>query len=150
MKLSNSISSSPTLSQGFPIFSSKPMAKRLLWTSSKLCCWTVSPATMDLFCSKTLVDKTCKSKDTMQLKSNGRSVLVSQKAAIAGCKREVWFSTSATANVIALSNLIQRCRVTHNSKDLMFVVHHDPEKPNTESCMHESGLAQRRTNNWRS
>jgi hypothetical protein len=99
-----------------------------------------SQSTMDLFCSKVLVDKTFKSKNTMKLKSNGGSMLVNQKATIFGYHKEVWFSTRAITNIIALSNLIQQYRVTYDSNDLMFVVHREPEKPNMDFRMHESGL----------
>jgi hypothetical protein len=98
-----------------------------------------SQSTMDLFCSEVLVDKTFKSKNTMKLKSNGGSMLVNQKATIFGCHKEVWFSTRAIANIIALSNLIRQHRVTYDSNDLMFVVHREPEEPNMDFRMHESG-----------
>jgi hypothetical protein len=99
-----------------------------------------SQSTMDLFCSNSLVDKTFKSTDTMRLKSNGGSLLVSSKATISGYNKEVWFSTRAITNIIALSNLIQQYRVTYDSNDLMFIVHREPNKPNMEFRMHESGL----------
>jgi hypothetical protein len=67
-------------------------------------------------------------------------MLVSQKAMIPGYKKEVWFSTRALTNIIALSNLIQQYRVTYDSVNLMFVVHRGPEKPNMEFRMHKSGL----------
>ena len=65
---------------------------------------------------------------------------INQKAIVPGYKKEVWFSTRAITNIIALSNLIQQYRVTYDSKDLMFVVHRMPEKPDMEFRMHESGL----------
>ena len=143
MKLSTSLSSSPSSSQGFSIFSSKPMATRSLWTSSKSQRWTVSPR----WISSLLQQETCGQDlqarartPAVQLKSNGGSLVVGQKATIAGHKREFWFSASAIANIIALSNLIQQHHVTCNSDDLMFVVHREPEKPSTEFQMQESGL----------
>ena len=66
---------------------------------------------MDLFCDKALVDKTFKGGDTMRLKSNGGSMVVNEKATIPGYKKEVWFSTKAITNIIALSNLIKQYRV---------------------------------------
>jgi hypothetical protein len=40
----------------------------------------------------------------------------------------------------SVSNLIQQYRITYNSNGLMFVVHREPDKPNMEFRMHESGL----------
>jgi hypothetical protein len=99
-----------------------------------------SQSTMDLFCSNAFVDKIHKSKETMRLKSNGGSMLVSHKATVPGCKKEVWFSSRAITHIIALSNLMQQYRVTYDSDELMFVVHRMPEKSNMNFRMHESGL----------
>jgi hypothetical protein len=99
-----------------------------------------SQSTMDLFCSNTLVDKVFKSVSTMRLKSNGGSMLVSQKATIPGYHKEVWFSSKAITNIIALSNLTQQYRVTYDSDDSMFVVHRGPDKSDMEFRMHSSGL----------
>jgi hypothetical protein len=95
---------------------------------------------MDLFCNKAVVDKTYKSEDSMQLKTNAGTMLVRHKATIPGYKKKIWFSTRAITNIVALSNLIQQYRITYNSKGLMFVVHCEPDKPNMEFRMHESGL----------
>jgi hypothetical protein len=99
-----------------------------------------SQSTIDLFCNKTLVDKTYKSKDSMRLKTNAGTMLVSQKASIPGYTKRVWFSSRAITNIVALNNLIQQYRVTYDSNELMFVVHREPQKPNMEFKMHESGL----------
>jgi hypothetical protein len=99
-----------------------------------------SQSTMDLFCNKALVDKTYKSEDYMQLKTNAGTMLVRHKATIPGYKKKVWFSTRAITNIVALSNLIQQYCITYDSNDLMFVVHREPDKPNMEFKMHESGL----------
>jgi hypothetical protein len=100
----------------------------------------VSQSTIDLFCNKTLVDKTYKSKDSMPLKTNAGTMLVSQKASIPGYTKQVWFSSRAITNIVALGNLIQQYNVTYNSNELMFVVHQEPQKPNMEFKMHESGV----------
>jgi hypothetical protein len=67
-------------------------------------------------------------------------MLVSQKAAIPSYNKKVWFSTRAITNIVALSNLIQQYRITYDKNDLMFVVHHEPDKADMEFRMHESGL----------
>jgi hypothetical protein len=99
-----------------------------------------SQSTMDLFCNRALVDKTYKSRDSMQLKTNAGTMLVSQKATIPGYNKKVWFSTRAITNIVALSNLIQQYRITYYSNDLTFVVHCEPDKSNMEFRMHKSGL----------
>jgi hypothetical protein len=98
-------------------------------------------STMDLFCNAALVSKTCKSTTSMRLKSNGGTMVVSQKATMPGYNKDVWFSTRAITNIIALSNLIQQYRVTYDSDDKMFVVHRESQgKPNMEFRMHTCGL----------
>jgi hypothetical protein len=67
-----------------------------------------SQSTINLFCNKTLVDKTYKSKDSMHLKTNAGTMLLSQKASIPGYTKQVWFSSRAITNIVALSNLIQQ------------------------------------------
>ena len=77
----------------------------------------------------------------MRLKSNGGAMTVNRKATLPGYHKDVWFSTRAITNIIALRNIIQQYRVTYDSNDLMFVVHRElANKPNMEFRMHESGL----------
>jgi hypothetical protein len=58
-----------------------------------------------------------------------------------GYNKDVWFSTRAIANIVALSNFIQQYRVTYDSDDKMFVVHRESQgKPNMEFRMHKCGL----------
>jgi hypothetical protein len=93
---------------------------------------------MDLFCNKALVDKTFKTEDSMQLKTNAGTMLVRHMATIPGYKKKVWFSTRAITNIVALTNLIQQYCITYHSNNLMFVVHREPDKPNMEFRMHKS------------
>jgi hypothetical protein len=66
---------------------------------------------------------------------------VTRKATMPGYNKDVWFSTRAITNIIALSNLIQQYRVTYDSDDKMFVVHRESQgKSNMESRMHKCGL----------
>jgi hypothetical protein len=98
-------------------------------------------STMDLFCNAALVKKISKSRSNMQLKSNGGTMVVTRKAVMEGYNKNVWFSTRAIANIIALRNFIDQYRVTYSSDDLMFVVHRESESnPNMEFKMHKSGL----------
>jgi hypothetical protein len=97
--------------------------------------------TMDIFCNADLVRKTCKSTTSMRLKRNGGTMVVSWKATMPVYSKDVWFSTRAIANIIALSNLIQQYHVTCDSDDKMFVVHRESQgNPNMEFCMHKWGL----------
>jgi hypothetical protein len=100
-----------------------------------------SQSTMDIFCNTALVNKAIKSRSNMRLKSNGGTMVVIRKATMEGYNKNVWFSTQAITNIIALRNLIHQYRVTYDSDDLMFVVHRESEsKPNMEFKMHKSGL----------
>jgi hypothetical protein len=77
----------------------------------------------------------------MRLKINGGTMVVTRKATIPGYNKDVWFSTRAITNIIALRNLIQQYRVTYDSDDKMFVVHRESQgKPNMEFRMHKCGL----------
>jgi hypothetical protein len=96
---------------------------------------------MDLLCNSALESKTCKSTTSMRLKSNGGTMVVNRKATMTGYNKDVWFSTRAITNIIALSNLIKQYRVTYESDDKMFVVHREPQgKLYIEFRMHKCGL----------
>jgi hypothetical protein len=96
-----------------------------------------SQSTMDLLCNAALVSKTCKSTTSTRLKINGGTMVVTRKATMPGYNKDVWFSTRAITNIIALSNFIQQYRVTYDSDDKMCVVHRESQgKPNMEFCMH--------------
>jgi hypothetical protein len=100
-----------------------------------------SQFTMDLFCNAALVSKTCQSTTIMILNSNSGTMVVTRKATKPGYNKDVWFSTRAITNIIALSNLIQQYRITYDSDDNMFVVHRESQgKPNMEFLMHKCGL----------
>jgi hypothetical protein len=96
---------------------------------------------MDLFCNAALVGKTRKSTTIMRLKSNGGTMVVTRKAIIPGYNKDIWFSTRAITNIIALSNLIQQYRLTYESDDKMCIVHWESQgKSNMEFCMQKCGL----------
>jgi hypothetical protein len=77
----------------------------------------------------------------MRLKSNSGNMEVTCKSTMPGYTNDVWFSTRAITNIIALSNFIQQYRVTYDSDDKMFVVQHESQgKPNMEFRMHKCGL----------
>jgi hypothetical protein len=98
-------------------------------------------STMDLFCNRSLVERTFDSNSKMRLKSNGGTMVVTHKATMPGYQNNVWFSEKAITNIIALSNLIKQYRVTYDSDELIFVVHREPaNKSNMEFRMHKSGL----------
>jgi hypothetical protein len=82
-----------------------------------------SQSTTDLFCNTALVSKIRKSRANMRRKSNGGTMVVTQKATMEGYNKTVWFSTRVITNIIALGNFIDQYRVTYYSDNLMFVVH---------------------------
>jgi hypothetical protein len=99
-----------------------------------------SRSTMDLLCNAALVSKTCKSTTSMGLNSNGGAMAVTRKSTMPGYNKDVWFSTRAITNIIALSNLIQQYRVTYDSDDKMFFVNREYQgKPHMEFRMHKCG-----------
>jgi hypothetical protein len=55
-------------------------------------------------------------------------MVVSCKASISGYNKNVWFIARAITNIIALRNLIDQYRITYDSDDLMFAVHHVEEQ----------------------
>ena len=100
-----------------------------------------SQSTMDFSCNQALVTETYKSSSSMRLKSNGGTMIVTHKAKMAGCHKNMFFSKRSITNIIALSNVIQKYQVTYDIEDKMFMVHQEAEsKPNMEFKMHKSGL----------
>ena len=100
-----------------------------------------SQSTMDFFCNQALVTETYKSSSSMRLKSNSGTMLVTHKGKMAGYHKNIWFSKRSITNIIALSNVIKKYRVTCDNEDKMFIVHIEAEgKPNMEFRMHKSGL----------
>jgi hypothetical protein len=62
------------------------------------------------------------------------------QAIMPGYHMHIWYNKTAITNILSLSNVIKQYRVTYNSNDQMFVVHHDPEgKLDMEFWMHQSG-----------
>jgi hypothetical protein len=68
-------------------------------------------------------------------------MVVTRKATMEGYNKNVWFSTRAITNIIALHTLIYQYRVTYDSDNLVFVVHRESEsKPNMEFNVHKRRL----------
>jgi hypothetical protein len=100
-----------------------------------------SQSSMDILCNTALVSKTIKTNSSMRLKSNLETMVISRRSTMTGYNKNVWFSTRAITNIIALSNLIDQYRVAYTCDDFMFAVHQESEnKSNMEFRMHESGL----------
>ena len=96
---------------------------------------------MDLFCNQTLVTEASKSSSRTRIKRNGGTMVVTHKAKMAGYHKTIWFSKRSITNIIALINVIQKYRVTHDREDKMFIFHQEVEgKPNMEFRMHKSRL----------
>ena len=82
-----------------------------------------SQSTMDLFCNPELVADTFKSIRSVRLKRNGGTMVVNHKSKMVGYHKKIWFSKREITDIIALSNIIQKYRVTYDSEDKMFIVH---------------------------
>jgi hypothetical protein len=68
-------------------------------------------------------------------------MVVTRKSTMPGYNKDVWFSTRAITNIIALSNLIQQYRITYDSDDKMSVVHRESQgKPTMEFRMNKCEL----------
>jgi uncharacterized protein YodC (DUF2158 family) len=89
-----------------------------------------SQSTMDLICNRALVSKTFNASQSMRLKSNGGTMVVTKMAEMAGYHTPVWYSTRAITNILALSNVIKQYRVTYDSDERKFVVHREARLEN--------------------
>jgi hypothetical protein len=121
------------------------MFKQMLRTKIKLDLRQVilldSQSTMDLICNPALIKKTFRSDKSMCLKSNGRTMMVTHRAKMAGYHAHLWYDKKAITNILALCNVIKQYPVTYDSDDQMFVVHQESKsKPNMEFWMHKSRL----------
>ena len=100
-----------------------------------------SQSTMDLFFNPELGIETFTYNSSMQLKVNGGTMLVTHKAKMAGYHKNIWSSKRAITNIIALSNIIQKYRVTYDREENMFIFRREAEgKPNMEFRIHTSPL----------
>ena len=100
-----------------------------------------SQSKMDLLCNPALISETFKSRRSMQLKSNSETVVGNHKEKMAGYHKNIWFSKRAITNIIALSNIIHKYRVTYNNEYKMFIFQREVEdKPNMEFRIHKSEI----------
>ena len=76
---------------------------------------------VDLLCNPALIAETFKSRSSMQLKSNSETIVGTHKEKMAGYHKNIWFSKRAITNIIALSKIIQKYRVTYDNEDKMFI-----------------------------
>ena len=96
---------------------------------------------MYLFCNQDLVEKTTKSKNKMQLKSNISTMTVSHKATVTIYHNSVCFSEESIMKIIALINLRLQYLVTSRSNEMMFIVYRESKcNPNMQFQMHDIGL----------
>jgi hypothetical protein len=78
----------------------------------------------------------------MRLKRNGGTMEVKKQVIMPGYHTHVWYNKKAVTNILSLSNVINKqYRVSYDSNDQMFVVHHNLEgKLDMEFQMDKSGL----------
>ena len=83
-------------------------------------------STVDIFCNSDLLMNVRRVKSNMSIETNGGVLSTNMKGYLKGYG-DVWFHPKAIANILALSNVIKKYRVTYDSgRNNMFVVH----KPN--------------------
>jgi hypothetical protein len=96
-------------------------------------------STTDIFCNPDFVTGIHTVAAKMTLSGNGGTLVTNQKAHLKGYGL-VWYSKDAITNILALSNVVKKYRVTYDSRDNVagFVIH----KPNGSKFfrMHTSGL----------
>jgi hypothetical protein len=73
--------------------------------------------------------------------TNGGTLSMNKKGSWPGYQNRIWYSRSTITNIIVLKNVKKQYRVTYNSNDEYFMVHHGSEgKPNILFHMHPCGL----------
>ena len=76
-----------------------------------------SQSTTTVICNKKFVTDIRNSRETLRLKSNGGVMRITQQATLKGFKGPVWYSPDAMANILALSDVKRKYRVTYNSDE---------------------------------
>ena len=86
---------------------------------------------IDISCNQSLVGETTNSKNKMQLKNNGSTMTVSQKATVTDNHNSVWCSKTICTNIIVLINIRLQYRVTYRNNKMIFIFHRESKrKPN--------------------
>ncbi len=97
-------------------------------------------STMSLFCNRRMVIDVSNLAEPLTLRSNGGTLDVDHTAMI-GQLTEVWFSKSASTNILSLKDVVKCYRVTYDSYDGAFIVWRENKGlPNMIFKMHSSGL----------
>ena len=100
-----------------------------------------SQSTTTVICNKKFVTDIRDSNETLSLKSNGGIMRITQQATLKGFEGPVWHSPNAIANILALSDVKRKYRVTYDSDESRFVVHREHTgKSDMYFTEHESGL----------
>jgi hypothetical protein len=100
-----------------------------------------SQSTICVFCNDKLLENITKAKSPLQLRSNGRTMLLTKQDTINNYNQKVWYSADAITNILSLKNLKKQYQVTYNSDNGYFVVHRKEfGLPNIIFKEHLSGL----------
>ena len=84
-----------------------------------------SQSTICVFCNKNLLKNIQNATKPLRLRSNGGTMMLKQHATIENYDHMVWYSPSAITNILSLTNVKKQYRVTYDSDDSYFVVHHE-------------------------
>ena len=77
----------------------------------------------------------------MILRSNGGEMVIDHKAVVAVYIKDLWFEKNSITNIFALKNRIQQCRLTYDSLNQIFIVHHkENNKTNIHFIINEIGI----------
>ena len=100
-----------------------------------------SHSTMDLFCNPELTSYIMPSVQSLTVRGNGGTLEVHHKETLTGYKTDVWYDRKAITNILSLTNMSKRYRVTYYSKDKAFIIHcHKAKLPNMVFRENKSGL----------
>jgi hypothetical protein len=84
-------------------------------------------STVNLFCSKNLVEKIRKVDEQLELASNGGQLRTNLKATVPDY-REVWFHPKAITNIFSFVEMEDKHDITYNSKSEQAFIVHLPDK----------------------
>jgi hypothetical protein len=98
-------------------------------------------STVDIFCNKEFVSNIRLAPEPLILKSNGNELITHHIANVTDYDEPVWFSMKAIANIFMLKNMNKQYRVTYDSSEETFLVHHEAAGlPNLLFKEHANGL----------
>ena len=96
-------------------------------------------STLDIFHNRRLLQNIRTSATTMKIRCNAGVKRTNKIGTLPGYG-DVWYDEHGIANILSLSNVIKRYRVTYDSRNNDGFIVHKPKGPNQYFKQHESGL----------